>query len=122
MSYAPLYIFNRPVSDLEVCNVAFVLLHAQLKVYFNVGELDRFVLDQDEVAATPHNLTIVNNALNSAELKVPSVTSTRQRGQLRWTAFLKINTTCTDEWVETITFKDYAYCSCAHCTAGDLAC
>jgi hypothetical protein len=46
------------------------------------------MLDQYEVAATQHKLTIVHNALNAVELKVPSATSTRQRGQLGWTAFL----------------------------------
>ena len=56
------------------------------------------MLDQYEVAATPHKLTIINNALNSVELKLPSATSTRQRGQRGWTAFLKANTTYTDEW------------------------
>ena len=56
------------------------------------------MLDQYEVAATPHKLTIINNALHAVELKVPSTTSTRQRGQRGWTAFLKANTTYTDEW------------------------
>ena len=36
--------------------------------YFNVGEFGRFVLDQFEVAATPKNLVIVNDALRSTEL------------------------------------------------------
>jgi hypothetical protein len=77
------------------------------KVYFDVGELGRFELDQYEVAATKHNLTSIN--INSAELKVPFAASTRQRDQLVWTAYLQTKTTHTDEWAAVILFKDYLW-------------
>ncbi len=52
-----LYISNSSASDLELFNAEVVdlLLHAQLKVYFYVGEWGCFVLDQYGVAATPHD-------------------------------------------------------------------
>ena len=73
-----------------------------LKVYLNVEEFGRFVLDQYEGAATPQNLSIVHDALQSAELKVSSATSIRQRGKLGWTAFLKMQATYTGEWAAVI--------------------
>ena len=96
------------------------------KIYFNIGELGRFLLDQYEVAPTPQNLTAVNVALNSGALKVPSATSTRQRGKGAWTAFLKVHPLWAEGWAAlillmttshpdlllwalTITFKDYTW-------------
>ena len=96
------------------------------KIYFNLGELGRFVVDQYEVAATAQNLAAVNVALNSGALKVPTATSIRQKGKLGWTAFLKAHPLYTDEWAanivlmttshpdlllwaQTITFKDYTW-------------
>ena len=117
------------------------------KIYFNLGELGRFVVDQYEVAATAQNLAAVNVALNSGALKVPTATSIRQKGKLGWTAFLKAHPLYTDEWAanivlmttshpdlllwaQTITFKDYTWtarigpliqrCACRPCHGGVL--
>ena len=106
---------------LKLLMIAFVY-----KIYFNLGELGRFVVDQYEVAATAQNLAAVNVALSSGALKVPTATSIRQKGKLGWTAFLKAHPLYTDEWAanivlmttshpdlllwaQTITFKDYIW-------------
>ena len=55
----------------------------QHKIYFNLGELGRFLIDHYEVAVTAQNMAAVNAVLKSVALKVPSGTSTRQKGKWR---------------------------------------